>query len=591
MTEGQPSPGRRHLGTFLGCAIFGLTASAGATPAPRLHVEHADKHVRIFAPLDGKTTSFVGLISVVATGVADGKLTLVAEPRDLKRTDQRGIPPILRDNVKVDVGDQLADRVPHTVRIAVQNVPRPGVYRGKLLLWTTGTTDDPNPRRTSVLIEVDATMPARVQIAREQTARPMVRAHSQTGWGTDRALLPAGLLGNHLSAVFENRESYAVPAMVQVPVLIGDKTGERLPLVGPAHASGDGAIGEPNPCFLQPKPARAFWTKRAPNPPPIPTPITIPGRTQTEIRWCVDLDRAVPDHYTGKLPLVIEGLDDPVSASVAVDVRNGPKTALIVIFLGIVLGRMLQRNASPDEQRRMRQLDTWAQLQESCRIIRDTRARAVMALSVQELRRRIEGIDTNGEQIDKEIEACAERIDLLIHLDAIDGILDKVPNLDPQQLATSRQEVLDARQRVLTGDKDARSIVETIEQSVITRVSAAAPGVSQSVEVSLAQQATLQLKPLTTPAPSKAMPPWPIRGLAFLAGTNPTTAAAFPGSVLRRALMGVLLLVILALIGHQSLYITSGTTFGAGGAYDYVGLFLWGLSADIAQRTLQNLPR
>ena len=45
----------------------------------------------------------------------------------------------------------------------------------------------------------------------------------------------------------------------------------------------------------------------------------------------------------------------------------------------------------------------------------------------------------------------------------------------------------------------------------------------------------------------------------------------------------------LALLGLKALYIDAGTTFGSEGLYDYLGLFLWGISADGVQRTLQQV--
>jgi hypothetical protein len=55
-------------------------------------------------------------------------------------------------------------------------------------------------------------------------------------------------------------------------------------------------------------------------------------------------------------------------------------------------------------------------------------------------------------------------------------------------------------------------------------------------------------------------------------------------------LLSLVLLGVLALIGLQTQYVNPGATFGAGGITDYVGLFLWGISSDIAQKTLQSLP-
>jgi hypothetical protein len=43
------------------------------------------------------------------------------------------------------------------------------------------------------------------------------------------------------------------------------------------------------------------------------------------------------------------------------------------------------------------------------------------------------------------------------------------------------------------------------------------------------------------------------------------------------------------MVGLKTLYVDNGASFGAEGLYDYLGLFMWGLSAEVAQSTLQNL--
>jgi hypothetical protein len=52
----------------------------------------------------------------------------------------------------------------------------------------------------------------------------------------------------------------------------------------------------------------------------------------------------------------------------------------------------------------------------------------------------------------------------------------------------------------------------------------------------------------------------------------------------------VALLLLMSLLGLQQLYISAGPTFGSTGLYDYLGLLVWGLSADIAQRSVQSVP-
>jgi hypothetical protein len=56
-----------------------------------------------------------------------------------------------------------------------------------------------------------------------------------------------------------------------------------------------------------------------------------------------------------------------------------------------------------------------------------------------------------------------------------------------------------------------------------------------------------------------------------------------------RPLLSIGLLVGLALMGMNELYIEKGTTLGAKPFSDYWGLILWGLSADVASRSLTSL--
>jgi hypothetical protein len=54
-------------------------------------------------------------------------------------------------------------------------------------------------------------------------------------------------------------------------------------------------------------------------------------------------------------------------------------------------------------------------------------------------------------------------------------------------------------------------------------------------------------------------------------------------------LLYITLIVGLYLVGMGSLYVDKGLSFGANPHADYMGLFLWGLSSDVASRTLTNL--
>ncbi len=56
-----------------------------------------------------------------------------------------------------------------------------------------------------------------------------------------------------------------------------------------------------------------------------------------------------------------------------------------------------------------------------------------------------------------------------------------------------------------------------------------------------------------------------------------------------RPLLYGVLLVGLTIVGLNTLYIEKGEVFGARPLSDYLGLLLWGLSADVASRSLSGL--
>jgi len=56
-----------------------------------------------------------------------------------------------------------------------------------------------------------------------------------------------------------------------------------------------------------------------------------------------------------------------------------------------------------------------------------------------------------------------------------------------------------------------------------------------------------------------------------------------------RPLLYLVLLTGLTLAGLNTLYIEKGETFGAKPMSDYLTLLLWGLSADVASRSLSGL--
>ena len=58
---------------------------------------------------------------------------------------------------------------------------------------------------------------------------------------------------------------------------------------------------------------------------------------------------------------------------------------------------------------------------------------------------------------------------------------------------------------------------------------------------------------------------------------------------LARPLLKVVLLVLLVYVGLLTLYVDGSATFGSRRLVDLLALFTWGLSSDVASRTLANI--
>jgi hypothetical protein len=91
------------------------------------------------------------------------------------------------------------------------------------------------------------------------------------------------------------------------------------------------------------------------------------------------------------------------------------------------------------------------------------------------------------------------------------------------------------------------------------------------------------LKQAGVAVPQRGLPKTGPRGI--LETISPVEA----GLGLGAHVLGFLVYIGLLVVGFQTLYVNQGTAFGSNGIFDYVGLVLWGLTADVASRSLGNL--
>lgn len=309
-----------------------------------------------------------------------------------------------------------------------------------------------------------------------------------------------------------------------------------------------------------------------------------------------------PDQYKGTLRLEspIFGAT-PLLLPLDLKVRQGPLLPLLVILIGIVVGRISQGINTPAAQMQDRLTPRLNQLQETISRVPGQPSYEFLNRKLGELRDRVADAKDPEATLSQAIDALVAQVRSMIALQTLEHDIAALP--DPALKAELTDLVRKARSALIE-DKpdDARAFRQQIEARLIAAetppvdpaaamarggmAAPAAPGLLVSLA---AQTAAVGAAPVATSS-NRTPPPAPnllVRVLAMLAGSQPI-AASLRVQVLQ-PLLFLILLAILALLGLKTLYVEGGGTFGSGGLYDYLGLFIWGLSADVAQRTLQQV--
>jgi hypothetical protein len=474
--------------------------------------------------------------------------TLSVRREDLVDPKQETIR-IERSNIAVPDGVALVNDASREVRVTVSNVTRRGDFDGKLILSCAGHSSVQTVLQLRVVArarpELRSVSPS-VSYSLLRCWRPFCRV-----WDL---LVPPLLRGAARDALVQNLGFDPVTLGPTLLTLRGDKTGS-WPRVGESQAE------------LQ-----------------LSGPKTVDGWSTAALRMTANRRALLPDHYQGNLVVRIAGSDDPTTVGVTLDVRDGPGAALVAIVVGILIGRLLQRMATPAAQARHR-------LFELHRRVGEVAARVTEPVSATFLARRLD-----AERPLIETAAAAEEAEIAVRLEALRKQAQFLFEIQSLDVLARRSVTADVLANLAGKLRTARDLAISGKLG-----EAAAP--RDEVQTALETQGgpTSDARALSGQRqPEGDAPEVKRESASALRRRSSAVLKGLSGSFSReeandypivRPLLHALLLGVLVLIGLQTLYIASGTTFGSAGIYDYLGLFLWGLSADVAQATLQSLPR
>jgi hypothetical protein len=502
----------------------------------------------------GDENGFTGNLRLTARGGSVRGITI--ESSQLQHADQDEA---LGPGAVTLVGDTtLTADVPKDLQVRVSGIKVPGVYTGTVRIK---------------LPVLSRTEPQAIRLKVDAEARPQLTAVP----GTDRVrlrLVNCGMLldcflaraflrgadQDDVTLRFENRLLAPVTFISAQPSVQEENTGAQLN-------------------------ASALVVKL----PPTPTPTSA---RLVELSTSLDRSAMPPGHYVGAIYLTHTARDGTLTVPIDISVRSGPFWPLVALFFGILGGRLVKYY----QEKGGKQVDAMLAVRRAQNDLDSAHVddQAILRPMVEAVRQNVNR--GNLDKVAEELAAIKGRQETLAKLRALETRL--LPKRQHPSAAALLTRIAEAREQVKAkNDADVTTRIKNIEQGVAGLVTANVMGTTDSPEnrelveearsaVSAASQAETLAQRTETPPPGKL--DGFKRALVRLSGLSDDIRAEATLWLLRPMLWLVLLIGLL-LIGMSSLYVTNGATFGANPLADYLGLLLWGLSADVASRTLGNL--
>ncbi|MCW5850319.1 MAG: hypothetical protein KIT87_09585 [Anaerolineae bacterium] len=542
----------------------GLVEAQSGGPA-QIQVDPMDTDLVITGWL-GEDNSFIGNMRLTALGGKIDRFTFLSS--DLKQKD--GQEKLGRQNVSL-VGDPTLDvGIPKDFQVKVIGLRLPGTYTGTLTLIVPG----PTPQLTSVHLTVNAkARPAmtalagtdRVQLRLVNCRRtllsitwsvPLVNWPQQTDipdlncW-LARVLLSDSALLDSLPLNFDNTTLDKVKLLSANAVVLDDRT--RAPLSDQA--------------LKLPTPQQEYGIASI-----VSTPLSI------------QREAIPPGHYTGSVYLTVADRPERIAVPVDLSVRSGPLWPLLALLVGIILGRLFRYMQTKGAA----QADALAALYRIEARLDDAEPadRRFLADQAADVRRLID--EGNLDAAAAERQTLEKRVEVLHTLSQIQE--------EPIAQAESTLSVIEeVRLLIRLGqDEQAQKKMADLTAALVNPPRDQLP---EGLRDFIPPQAADRAKRLAdTAAETLARPTLRVGAPPVSAGQRLARAfsslESFRTDLLLwvgRPLLYLTLLLGLLAVGLSSLYIDKGATFGANPLADYTTLLIWGLSADVASRTLSTL--
>jgi hypothetical protein len=382
-------------------------------------------------------------------------------------------------------------------------------------------------------------------------------------WGVDcllaNVLLPASARLNQLELKFDNPAPQPATILNSAVVVQGNLTQYPLP---------NGALAIPN------------------------QELSLPAQQISGIPLNLDRSAMPPEQYVGAIYLTQANQSNRLVLPVNLSVRSGPLGPIVVLLLGVLLGRLfkyMQEQGGPQVQARKQVYQLEADLREA-----HPADRKILLPMVRETRQLV--YRHQLEAVDTQVTLIQSRRLVLKQLRAIeDQLYERQKRHEPITPEDLLEQLQAARDLIAQGQDDqAKTALDQILEAASARPRGAAAADLEELESALrgasvnltksARRVVTEVETVTPLAWTDQLQQF----LVSLAGLTDLVRAETTFWFVRPTLY-LVLLTGLTLVGLNTLYIEKGETFGARPMADYLVLLFWGLSADVASRSLSTL--
>jgi F0F1-type ATP synthase membrane subunit b/b' len=525
----------------------------------------------------GDENSFIGNIGVTLQGAAQDSnpVKLNVYRSDLKMAG--GTEMIGRQSVAVTGDQTLAPDATSTYQVKVTGVKEPGEYRGRIDLLLAGQRRD---AAVSVEVVVVASVRPALSLLTENDRLQANLVNCDYDCKLAHFLLPASAFQCKIDLGFE--KPLAAPLVISdITIAVkGDHTKFKLTAeqlkVSLDQLTQSPQPGGSNEKGVQPSPSPQGEGAEGDRPMTVKKYLTLPVAIASH-----DIPA---DHYNGSIYLTVAGQSNSLKVPVDFNVRSGPLWPLLILLASILLGRLFKfmqdkGNAIANALESINRLEF--RLRDAH--TEDSEIITPMLRAARDLVHQDKAAEAAAA-----VNAISARLSTLGELGQINARLTgKESN---PAVASILSDIRQAREHIrLQQDDKAKALVSKIKDALVALTATPATTDSDTSDladaVTRADAASAAAAVLGTVRKTARhrLRNW----LTLLSGLSDEFRAEATLFLARPILWLALLLGLLAL-GLKTIYVDN-PIFGANPFTDFLGLMFWGLSADMASRTLSGL--